>query len=110
MKPDQLTTLRNALQECKDILALQANPCRIDPLYGDAVEELGERIGYGALMTSASASWEKRLLEKHGLASGAHGVAVGRTSSRKALLMVEEALKVLGSLTPRMARKSKRYS
>lgn len=110
MKPDQLTTLRNALQECKEILALQTQPCWIDPLHGEEVEELGERIGYGALMASASASWEKKLLEKHGITGGAHGVAVGRTSSRKALLMVEEALKVLSSLTPRMARRSKRYS
>jgi len=109
MKPDQYTAVRNALLECKEILDLQARPCHVDPQYGKEVEELGERIGYGALMVSASASWEKKLLRIHGIAGGAHGVAVGRTSSRKALLMVEEALKVLSSLRPRKARRAGRH-
>lgn len=107
MKPDQYTAVRNALLECEEILDLQVRHCHVDPQYGAEVEELGERIGYGALMTSASASWEKRLLAIHGISGGAHGVAVGRMASRQALRMVEEALKVLSSLRPRKARRRK---
>lgn len=52
---------REALQECIDVLALVEHPRIVDPFYGEEVRCLGERIGYGALMSSASASWRNFL-------------------------------------------------
>lgn len=52
--------LREALEyfmEATEDAAL--NPPERDPEHWEAVEELGKRIGYGALMTSASASWRE---------------------------------------------------
>ncbi|RZN19506.1 hypothetical protein [Bradyrhizobium sp. Leo121] len=55
--------LRGALEECVSVLAMVERPARVDPDHGDEVAALGDRIGYGALMTSASASWRARLGE-----------------------------------------------
>lgn len=58
---DELTA---ALQECVDVFGLAEQPAFVDPDYGDEVAALGNRIGYGALMSSASASWRERLKEE----------------------------------------------
>lgn len=52
-----------ALQECIDTLALVEHPQRVDPHHGEEIKRLGDRIGYGALMSSASASWREKLAE-----------------------------------------------
>ncbi len=49
--------LRDALGECISTLELSENIPAVDPIYGTRVEELGHEIGFGALMSSASASW-----------------------------------------------------
>lgn len=46
-----------AAQEALELLEAEVFPTLEDPHYGHQVRELGERIGYGALMVSASASW-----------------------------------------------------
>lgn len=51
--------LVEALTDCVDTLALVERPAFVDPVYGDEVKRLGDRIGYGALMSSASASWRE---------------------------------------------------
>lgn len=51
--------LRTALEEFLNTTAPAATPAFKDPTYGDVVEDLGERIGYGALISSASASWRE---------------------------------------------------
>ncbi len=63
-----------ALAECIEVLALVERPAFVDPDYGPAVEALGERIGYGALMSSASASWRQKLVAS-GMAGGGEFVA-----------------------------------
>jgi DNA helicase HerA-like ATPase len=60
---DNIERLREALTECIDTLALVEHPRMVDPNYGEEVRHLGDRIGYGALMSSASASWRNRLKE-----------------------------------------------
>ncbi|AZO29295.1 hypothetical protein [Mesorhizobium sp. M1B.F.Ca.ET.045.04.1.1] len=63
-----------ALRECIETLSLVEHPPRVDSVHGDAVRELGSRIGYGALMSSASASWRAALAER-GLPAGGEFVA-----------------------------------
>lgn len=59
----KLASMRDALTECEEVLGLVEYPKIVDPLYGDEVEALGHRIGFGALMGSASASWRAALAE-----------------------------------------------
>jgi hypothetical protein len=73
-KPKEADGWREALQECVDTLALVERPAFKDPLYGAEVEALGNRIGFGALMASASASW-REALTKRGDFVGAEYVA-----------------------------------
>lgn len=55
--------LEGALREAEIVLAL-VEPLRWeDRDYGDEVRQLGDRIGYGALMSSAQASWRIRATE-----------------------------------------------
>lgn len=49
--------LREALAEAKEVLELAAAPAFPDPDYQDEIRSLGDRIGYGALMSGASAEW-----------------------------------------------------
>jgi hypothetical protein len=67
-------TLRKALEECVEVLALVEHPRRIDPQYGQEVAALGYRIGFGALMSSASASWREYLVS-NGMPAGSEFVA-----------------------------------
>jgi len=66
--------LRGALEDCISTLALVEHPAFEDPQHGDEVRTLGHRIGFGALMSSASASWRKSL-EQNGVSSGGEFVA-----------------------------------
>jgi len=56
-----LAEAREALEDAEDTLRLVERPAFRDPRHGDEVEALGLRIGFGALMASASASWRERL-------------------------------------------------
>jgi hypothetical protein len=53
-----------ALEEVEAVLALVEHPKVVDPAYGAEVDALGRRIGFGALMSSASASWRQYLSDK----------------------------------------------
>lgn len=59
----QRDELVGTLREAEEVLALMERPSQEDPAYGDEVRALGDRIGFGALMASASASWRRRLPE-----------------------------------------------
>ena len=52
--------MEKALREAEEVLAVAALMPMVDPVHGDEVEALGIRIGFGALMSSAQASWRKR--------------------------------------------------
>lgn len=53
--------IRIALENCVEVMSLVEHPRFVDPDYGEEVRHLGERIGFGALMSSASASWRQYL-------------------------------------------------
>ena len=63
------TALQDALKDCIETFELAETPAFVDPHHGVEVEALGVRIGFGALMASASASWRKTL-ERCGYPSG----------------------------------------
>ena len=66
--------LEGALKGAEATLALVEHPAREDPLHGSEVRALGARIGYGALMSSAQASWRMHL-EESGYPLGGEHVA-----------------------------------
>ncbi len=65
----EVERLRAALAEVEETLRLVEHPAGVDPNHGAEVAALGDRIGYGALMSSASASWRKKIA-LDGLAGG----------------------------------------
>ena len=51
--------MREALAEAEEVFALVEHPNLPDPLYHEEVKRLGCRIGFGALMSTASAGWRE---------------------------------------------------
>lgn len=94
MKTTENARLRAALKECIAALKLPVEPLpRVDPDYGEAVKQLGDRIGYGAMMTSASASW-RTYLAARGYPVGGEFVAGPCTATiQRALKIARDALK-----------------
>lgn len=66
--------LREALEGMVESLRPGEHVPFIDPVHGAVVEALGRRIGFGALMSSASASWAK-VAEERGHPAGGEFVA-----------------------------------
>lgn len=90
---NKIETLKAALEECVVALTLAVRPLPMeDPTHGADVKALGERIGYGAMMTSASASWRKRLTPK-GMQGGEFCAGPCVATAQDAL---DAALKALG--------------
>lgn len=50
---------REALVDAEEVLSLVEHPAHPDPWYHAEVKALGQRIGFGALMTTASAGWRE---------------------------------------------------
>lgn len=84
--------LREALEDAEFVLALSEKPRMRDPDYGKAVEELGDRIGFGALMSSASASWRYRLEEQGECVGGEHVVGPCWSTVIQTLTKIRAAL------------------
>jgi len=63
-----------ALKECEEVLRLSEHPALPDPLYHEEVKALGRRIGFGALMSTASAGW-REVSAEHGYPVGGEFVA-----------------------------------
>lgn len=84
--------LREALEECVEVLELVERPAFVDPDHGDEVAALGDRIGYGALMSSASASWRERLEEQDCPTGGEY---VAGPCHKTIVLTLEKARKAL---------------
>lgn len=87
----QLVKAHEALKECEIVFGLIEHPKFVDPHYGDRVQRLGDEIGYGALMSSASASWRK-LLVVIGHAGGEFVAGPCQATVTKVLAQVREAL------------------
>lgn len=67
--PAEIAALVAAAQEAEEVMALTERVPFCDPQHGDEIKALGDRIGYGALMTSASRSWHDAI-ERQGYAGG----------------------------------------
>lgn len=65
----QIATLRAAVTEAIEVFELVERPSIIDPDHWREVKALGDRIGYGALMSSASRSW-RQILVAQGMEGG----------------------------------------
>lgn len=71
---DRLEKIESALRDFMDATSPSAVPATRDPQHGSRVQELGDVIGYGALMSSASASWRMSLIAE-GYPTGGEFVA-----------------------------------
>ena len=89
---DEIERLREALQECTEVLELNEHPRREDPDYGHEVAALGDRIGYGALMSSASATWRRRLKEDGHPVGGEHVAGPCQATITRALQIARAAI------------------
>ena len=74
MALERIEALEAALRECVEVLKLVEHPNHIDLKYSRDIEALGDRIGYGALMTTASALW-RQYLYRDGFPVGGEFVA-----------------------------------
>jgi len=81
-----------ALWEAEAVFALSEHPSRVDPQYGWEVETLGRRIGFGALISSASASWRSVLAEQGYPVGGEHTSGPCQATVDRALKLVRATL------------------
>ncbi|MER9769006.1 hypothetical protein NKJ09_23410 [Mesorhizobium sp. M0189] len=91
-------TMLGALKECIETLALVEYPSHTDPVHGEVVRDLGSRIGYGALMSSASASWRAALENRGGPVGGEFVAGPCQAMVDRALKQAREAVGTAGSL------------
>ena len=84
-----IAALVAAARDAGDALESAARPSFLDPDHSNAIKELGDRIGYGALMSGASALWRETLGDLAG-SEFASGPCVSTASSR--LARIDEAL------------------
>jgi hypothetical protein len=83
--------LVGALEEAESVIALSEHPSHLDHEYGAEVDALGRRIGFGALMSSASASW-REYGEERGLAGSEFTCGPTRATVTKTLALIRSAL------------------
>jgi hypothetical protein len=92
----EVRRLREALHVADEVLALCTTrdfPAPEDP----TVRALGERIGYGAVMSAASKEWRDMLRREHGIADGQHTCGPGAATVRGARAKIAGALQSIGS-------------
>jgi uncharacterized membrane protein YccC len=85
----RVEVLEKALEDAEQTLALSEFPRWEDPQYGPEVRALGERIGFGALMASASASWRQVLGPQAG---GEHTAGPCQSTVTATLTTIRQAL------------------
>ena len=69
-RADLVEPLVEALRVAIGTFALTEREKIEDPQYGEYIRSIGDKIGYGALMSGAQAEWRKRLREDGGLVGG----------------------------------------
>ena len=89
--------LREALESLVDMLADVERPAKKDPVHGPLVEHLGNQIGFGALMSSAEASWREMLKQRGDPVGGEHVAGPCRAVLEKRLKKAREALEATAS-------------
>jgi hypothetical protein len=77
----EVERLRETLIDAGDVLERAGTPSRVDPAIAGPVCVLGSAIGYGALMSTASALWREALGELAGAEFSA-SVCVSTAASR----------------------------
>ena len=70
----RIERLQAALREAEETMKLVERPALPDPAYHQGVKSIGQRIGFGALMSTASAAW-RETLEETGYPTGGEFVA-----------------------------------
>lgn len=60
-----LKAAREALSEAEETLRLVERPAFPDPVHHERVKALGREIGFGAMMSTASAGWREIIAEKN---------------------------------------------
>lgn len=100
---DGVTALIGALSHAHDLLQQMTyqRECP-DPEHADDVRLLGERIGYGAMMASATALWPHKLADD-GCAGGEFVTGLCRTTIERGVRRLEEALAEWHSLATKDA-------
>jgi hypothetical protein len=98
----QAAALAEALIEAEETFRLVERPAFEDRRHGLRVRALGEQIGFGALMASASASWRKALEEKgikpggEFVAGPCHATVIGTLNKIRTALAAYDAQKETG--------------
>lgn len=87
----EIERLRSALVQAEIFADASSMPSRLDPDHSAEIRELGQRIGYGALMHGASALW-RVYLEERGLAGGEFVVGTCQTTANNAHRNIRAAL------------------
>lgn len=80
-----------ALREAEEALALAVSPSIPDPRHMDEIRALGDRIGYGNLMATASAIWGEKM-EASGIGGSEFVAGPCRSTVDKALALVRYAI------------------
>lgn len=83
-------TIQLALMEAEEALALAASPNIPDPRHIDEIRALGERIGYGNMMATASAIWGQKMQDA-GIGGSEFVAGPCRSTVDKALSLVRAA-------------------
>lgn len=92
----QIARLREALEAAEETLRLAEHPAFPDPIYHDEVKRLGQRIGFGALMSTASAAWREELVASGYPVGGEFVSGPCHSSIIRALSMARAALHLEG--------------
>ncbi|ALH82944.1 hypothetical protein AN936_22075 [Sphingopyxis macrogoltabida] len=88
---DVIGKLVEALSEAGTVLRLVEKPSEPDPDYHDRIAELGDEIGYGALMSGAQAAWREALVE-YGAVGGEFVAGPCQATVTRALGVIRAAL------------------
>lgn len=91
-----LARAKAALVRVRDVLRLGAKVGPADPLTDPYVMVLGDRVGFGAMMSSASRIWRERLVSKGYPAGGEFVGSPCRSDVEAALKTIEAALAAKG--------------
>lgn len=92
--------LEKALREAEETLRLVERPAFPDPIHHERVKALGREIGFGAMMTTASAGWREVVAERGHPTGGEFVAGPCLATVQMALAKVPAALAALSEAKP----------